>query len=241
MEKDELFTREAAGNRDFKFDGDTVRVFDDMVGRSVPFYHEIQRMTAEMAADFAQDDSQIWDLGCSTATTILELDRTVDAQVRFVGVDNSEEMLGRARQKLAGETLRHPVELRYGDLHGDLHLENASVVLMVLTLQFVRPLHRSRLLRSIYESLRPQGCLILVEKLTVADSLLNRLYIKHYYEMKRRNGYSDMEISQKREALENVLIPYRMEENRELLTSEGFRHCEEYFRWYNFAGMIAVK
>jgi tRNA (cmo5U34)-methyltransferase len=114
-------------------------------------------------------------------------------------------------------------------------------VVMLLTLQFIRPLYRGQLIRNIYHGLHDQGCLILVEKITLEDSLLNRLFIQHYYDMKRRNGYSELEISRKRESLENVLIPYRSEENRTLLLSEGFRCCEEFFRWYNFAGLVAIK
>ncbi len=122
-----------------------------------------------------------------------------------------------------------------------LMVENASVVVMILTLQFVRPLYRERIINSIARGLKHAGCLILVEKLMFEESLFNRLFIKYYYEMKRRNGYSELEIAQKRTALENVLIPYRLEENRDLLLGQGFSQFEEFFRWYNFAGMIAVK
>jgi tRNA (cmo5U34)-methyltransferase len=240
-EQDRIFTEPAPLVKDFRFDAGTARVFDDMVSRSVPFYDEIQRMVTEIAAEFAVDGTNLYDLGCSTGTTLLELDRAVSPGVRFAGLDNSEEMLAKAREKLAGNLARRPFRLERADLHEGFTVENASVVLMILTLQFIRPLHRSRVIRSIARGLNPQGCLIVVEKLTVSDSLLNRLFIKFYYDMKRRNGYSDMEIAQKREALENVLIPYRMEENRELLLSEGFRSCEEFFRWYNFSGMVAVK
>jgi tRNA (cmo5U34)-methyltransferase len=241
MERDEIFAHERGMVEDFRFDSNTAGVFDDMVSRSVPFYQEIQRMVAELAADFAVDGTNLYDLGCSTATTLLELDPVVGEGVRFVGLDNSEEMLAKGRSKLAERGLRRPYELRCADLHEDLGLENASVVLLILTLQFVRPLHRSRLIHSIARALNKQGALIVVEKVTTSDTLINRLFIKHYYDMKRRNGYSEMEISQKREALENVLIPYHMEENRHLLLSEGFRACEEFFRWYNFAGFVAVK
>ncbi len=112
---------------------------------------------------------------------------------------------------------------------------------MVLTLQFVRPLYRERLIRSIYDGLTENGCLILVEKVLGENSTFNRLFIKHYYEMKRRNGYSELEIAQKREALENVLIPYRLEENKELLRRAGFRHVDVFFKWYNFCAIIAMK
>jgi len=120
-------------------------------------------------------------------------------------------------------------------------MANASVVLLVLTLQFVRPLYRDKLVRRIADAVPENGALILVEKLTSSHTLLNRLFIKYYYDYKKRNGYSEVEIAQKREALENVLIPYRPEENAEMLMEAGFRHCEEFFRWYNFCGIVAVK
>jgi tRNA (cmo5U34)-methyltransferase len=120
-------------------------------------------------------------------------------------------------------------------------VENASVVLLVLTLQFVRPLYRERIIKSIYDGMADNGCLIIVEKVLGENSTFNRLFIKHYYEMKMRNGYSELEISQKREALENVLVPYRLEENKELLRGAGFKHVDVFFKWYNFCGIIAMK
>jgi tRNA (cmo5U34)-methyltransferase len=200
-------------------------------------------MIAELSAEFAQPDTTVVDLGCSTGTSILRLGAAIprDISVRFVGIDSSPEMLEKARQKLASSGFDREVELRLGDLNQGVEIENASVVLLVLTLQFVRPLHREWLVRSIYEGLAPRGGLILVEKILGESSTLNRLYIKNYYEMKRRNGYSDLEIAQKREALENVLIPYRLEENRELLKRVGFPQSDVFFQWYNFCAMVAVK
>ena len=150
-------------------------------------------------------------------------------------------MLSKTRQKLEDRKMARAFDLVNADLNQGPLIENASVAVMILTLQFVRPMHRERVIRKVYEQLNDNGCLILVEKITVEDSLLNRLFIKHYYEMKRRNGYSTTEITLKREALENVLIPYRYEENRDLLLQTGFRSVEEFFRWYNFSGVIAVK
>ncbi len=225
----------------FKFGAETVRVFDDMVSRSVPYYEEMQRMTAELAGDFAQPDTRLYDLGCSTATTLAMLHYTVDPSVQFVGVDNSPEMLQKAREKLDGLGIDRPVGLQLSDIEKMPPLHDASVVVMNLTLQFVRPLHRERLVKQIYDGMLDRGAFILIEKLTVSDGDLNRLFINHYYDLKRRNGYSELEISQKREALENVLIPYRLEENVELLKGAGFRSVEMFFRWYNFCGLIAVK
>jgi tRNA (cmo5U34)-methyltransferase len=113
--------------------------------------------------------------------------------------------------------------------------------MMLLTLQFVRPLVRNRLVESIQRGMTDNGCLILVEKVLGENSTFNRLFIKHYYEMKMRNGYSELEIAQKREALENVLVPYRLEENKAMLNEAGFRHVDVFFKWYNFCGIIAIK
>lgn len=240
---DRLFATHRERVDDFDFGGDTAVVFDDMLERSVPYYAEIQRMVAELAADFAVDGTAVYDLGCSTCTSFLRIAEVLppDCAVRFVGIDSSPEMLEIARTKLDEAGFERPYELRRGDLDDGVEVADASVALLVLTLQFVRPLHRERLIRRIYEGLNEQGCLILVEKVLGEHSTFNRLFIKHYYELKRRNGYSELEIAQKREALENVLVPYRLEENKKLLAGQGFRHLDVFFKWYNFCGLLAMK
>ena len=238
--RDEVF-RDQRQINDFAFGSEVATVFDDMLSRSVPFYAEMQRMTGELCRDFAQEGSSVYDLGCSTGTTLLHLDRLLPPDVRFVGVDNSEPMLDKCRAKLVENGMTRPFDLQYADLNSNVHIENASIVLMVLTLQFIRPLNRDRLLHEIFAGLRENGCVILVEKVLGEDSLFNRLFIKYYYDFKRRNGYSELEISQKREALENVLIPYKLLENRELLLRAGFRYVDVFFKWYNFCGIVAIK
>ena len=240
--KDKVFAFNDKPVTDFAFDKTVAGVFDDMVSRSVPFYDEMQRMSAELAADFAMDGTNVYDIGCSTGTTLIAFDPLIKAKnVTLHGLDNSHDMLKRANEKLSGSDLQHPYELAYCDLNKGLQIENASVVSFILTLQFVRPLYRERVVKQIYEGLNPGGAFIIIEKLTSEDSIFNRLFIQHYYEFKRRNGYSEMEISNKREALENVLIPYRMDENFELLRGAGFEKIEVFFRWYNFCGIIAKK
>ncbi|NDY42420.1 carboxy-S-adenosyl-L-methionine synthase CmoA [Dissulfurirhabdus thermomarina] len=226
---------------DFDFGTNVAEVFDDMLDRSVPFYAEIQRMIGEMSADFAVPGTNLYDLGCSTGNTFLQIDRVVSPEVTFVGVDSSQAMLDRAREKLERAGVTRPCRLVQGDLNKGVEVENASVVILNLTLQFVRPLYRNRLMRSVADGILPNGCLILVEKVLSPDSTINRLFIKYYHEMKRRNGYSELEIAQKREALENVLIPYHYVENRELLLESGFRQVDNFFRWYNFCGILAIK
>lgn len=236
---DTIFTDTTRPVADFAFNETTASVFEDMLERSVPFYGAMQRMLVELAGDFAVDGSAVFDIGCSTGTTLQLLDALPQA-VTLTGLDNSPAMLARAETALRGH-LTHPFALHCADLNEGLAVRNASVVVLSLTLQFVRPIHRERLLREICDGINPDGCLLLIEKLVAKESLLNRLYIQHYYEFKAANGYSELEIARKREALENVLIPYRMEENEEMLHRAGFRAVDVFFKWYNFCGIIAVK
>jgi tRNA (cmo5U34)-methyltransferase len=239
-DKDVLYQDEKSPH-DFNFGTSTVNVFDDMVQRSVPFYEEIQRMACELAADFAVPGTRLYDIGCSTGTTLLALHPLIDTSVEFVGIDNSDAMLDKARAKLQKVGAERKLELINLDLNRGIAVENASVFITLLTMQFVRPLYREGTLRRIFQALPDNGCLIMVEKVTGPYSTLNRLFIEHYYDYKRRSGYTNLEISQKRDALENILIPYHVQENRELLHKVGFTQLEEFFRWYNFCGMIAVK
>ena len=241
LPRDEVFKAQMNAIADFKFGKNVASVFDDMLVRSVPFYEETQRMIAEMAGDFVTKDSNVYDLGCSTGTTLLNLHPNVPPSAKFIGIDNSDEMLNRCRQKLAEHNFTRPHELVCADLNNGVEIHNASMVLMILTLQFIRPLHREKLIGTIQRGLNENGCLILAEKVLGEDSMFNRLFIKYYYDMKKQNGYSELEIAQKREALENVLVPYKLLENREMLLRAGFRYVEVFFKWYNFCGIIAVK
>ena len=239
--KDEVFKDEITKAFDFKFGEKVANVFDDMVNRSVPFYEEIQRMIGEIAADHTQKGGDIYDLGCSTGTTMIYMNGQVDPSVRFIGIDDSPEMLAKCQTKLEQVGFTRPFDLRVADLGSNVEINNASVVILCLTIQFVRPIHRERLLKKIVDGLKPGGVLILVEKILAEESNYNRDFIKYYYNMKRRHSYSEMEISQKREALENVLIPYKLSENILMLKEAGFGHCEVFFKWYNFSGIIAEK
>lgn len=239
--KDEVFKDEIRKASDFKFGEKVARVFDDMVNRSVPFYEEMQRMIGEIAADHAKEGTNVYDLGCSTGTTMIYMNEQVDPSIRFVGIDDSPDMLAKCRDKLNEAGFTRPFDLQGADLNNGVSIQNASVVILCLTLQFVRPVHREKLLKKITEGIVPGGVLILVEKILAEESSYNRDFIKYYYNMKRRHSYSDMEIAQKREALENVLIPYKLSENILLLKEAGFGHCEIFFKWYNFTGIIAEK
>jgi tRNA (cmo5U34)-methyltransferase len=227
--------------QDFEFDTQVSTAFDDMVQRSVPFYPELQRMTVELAQCFAKPGTSIVDIGCSTGETLSLLARALPDSLTLIGIDNSEPMLEEARKKLSGAgTLRRCI-LRNQDINEGLHEKNVALVTMNWTLQFVRPLQRDYVLKSIHDSLMPQGALIIMEKVLADHSLLSRLYISNYHDFKKRNGYSESEIAEKRERLENVLIPYRIDENIEILKRNGFTMVDTFFRWYNWAGFLAIK
>jgi tRNA (cmo5U34)-methyltransferase len=243
MARDVLFQEESA-TRDFVFDTKVVQVFDDMVGRSVPFYAELQRMLSDLALQFTPtQDGAICDLGCSTGTTIdlILSNPNCPPTAHAFGVDNAPAMIEQAREKLEPHVRANRVTLLTADLDGGLELPSVNVVLMNWTLQFVRPIHREALLRRIFASLRPGGALLLAEKVLVEDSMLNRMYIELYYRYKAKQGYTAEEIQRKRESLENVLVPYRVEENVELLKRCGFDAVDTCFRWFNWAAFVALK
>jgi len=245
--KDSIFASPLERISDFSFDEATADVFDDMLLRSVPIYEEIQRMVVDLVLTMVKDTSVVYDLGCSTGTTLLmlaaEMNRSAlsDRDVQLIGVDSSEAMVARARSKCEIVKPACSITWRVRDLNRGLEDCSADAFIMILTLQFVRPLYRERLIATIHERLKPGGCLILVEKVLANDSVFNRTYIEIYHEFKKRNGYSSLEISQKREALENVLVPYRISENEAMLKRNGFARTDMFLRWFNFAGFIAMK
>ncbi len=224
--------------KQFEFDEEVASVFDDMLNRSVPFYKEMQRLSINFACNFLEENDVVYDLGCSTASTLIELSKHCKHNLNLVGIDNSEAMLNRASKK--AKAFGVDINLINADLH-DVNYENAKLILSNYTLQFIRPLQREKLVKKIYDSLQEQGIFIFSEKVISSNSTLNKQSIDEYYEFKKTQGYSEFEIAQKREALENVLIPYTEEENKKMILDAGFAHCETIFKWVNFATFIAIK
>ena len=239
--RDTLFAHgEAIGP--FQFDRAVAAVFPDMIQRSVPGYQTILTGTGELAARFYQPGSNLYDLGCSLGAVSLTLRRALppDCNCRIIAVDNSEAMLERAREHIQAYRSSLPVELRHEDIL-DTPIENASVVVMNFTLQFIPPDRRLPLLQRIHDGLRPGGVLILAEKVHFTDPVLQQ-HVEHLHlQFKRANGYSELEISQKRAALENVLITDTLDTHLSRLRAVGFSHAGPWFQAYNFAALLAVK
>lgn len=224
--------------KQFEFDEEVAAVFDDMLQRSVPFYKESQKITQFFALKALQNGGVAYDLGCSTATTLIGISKKLDSKAKLIGLDNSEAMLEQARKKC--EAFNADVLLQYADIL-EYDYQEAELFISNYTLQFVRPLLREELIKKIASSLKKEGLFLFSEKVISHHSKLNKDLIECYYDYKKEQGYSEYEIVQKREALENVLIPYSEEENIRMVKNCGFSHCEVVFRWANFATFVATK
>jgi len=227
---------------DFTFDERVVAVFPDMIQRSVPGYGMIIANIGILAAKYAQPGSHCYDLGCSLgAVTLAMRQRIVQPDCDIIAVDNSPAMIERGRELLARDTASNvPVTMVCADLK-EVQVENASVVVLNFTLQFIPPEQRLEVVRSIYAGLRPGGILVLSEKIAFEDPAQQQVLMELHHDFKRANGYSDLEISQKRTALENVMIPETLNCHRERLQAAGFSASYLWFQCFNFASLVAIK
>ncbi len=234
--KDQIFNQPI--KKQFEFDADVAAVFDDMLQRSVPFYTEAMKLTSHFARTYLKEDGRLYDLGCSTASQLLDIERDLEHKASLIGIDNAAAMLEQAAKKI--DAFGSGIELIEGDILNHKY-ELADVMLSNYTLQFVRPPVRETLVKKIYKNLNEGGAFIFSEKVVTEDKVLNKALIDCYYDFKKEQGYSAYEIMQKREALENVLIPYTTEENIEMSKRCGFKECEVLFKWANFVTFIALK
>ncbi len=225
---------------DFVFDEKVAAVFEDMIHRSVPGYTTIIAMTASLAEKYSRPGTRIYDLGCSLGAASLAIRRRLRGRNQeIVAVDNSAPMLEDLRSRLAALG-GGPVECLLADVR-DCAIKNASVVILNFTLQFIPPADRGRLLRRVYEGMIPGGVLVLSEKIVVEDPLLDDLHIEMHHQFKRDMGYSKLEISRKRTALEKVLLPETTAAHRARLAAAGFESVEQWFQCFNFVSMVASK
>jgi tRNA (cmo5U34)-methyltransferase len=241
VQRDTLYDEPCQPVRPFVFDRPVAAVFDDMARRSIPFYGELIQRQAQMIPAFYQAQSRIYDLGCSTGNLGAALCRAMgETPFTMVSVDNSEAMLAvydaRRRKLPGGDRIR----LRQDDVSG-IAIENASVVVINFTLQFLPLAERDLLVDRVYRGLRPGGVLLFSEKIVHADDGFNALQQDFYHRFKRENGYSEMAIAQKREALEKVLIPETVGDHLKRVTGAGFRSMDIWLKWFNFCSWMCRK
>lgn len=239
--RDQLYAQPQQEVGDFRFDETVAAIFPDMINRSVPGYATVVSVIGVIAAEYARPGTRIYDLGCSLGAATLSMIRQVEiSDIEFIGIDNSQAMLDRCQEYLARDGHEGRVSLICSDLQ-DVPIENASVVVLNFTLQFVPREQRDEILRRIYEGLAPGGVLILSEKICFEDAGTDESMIKLHHDFKRLHGYSELEISQKRQALENVLLPESHQMHIDRLHKAGFSSVETWFQCLNFTSLLAHK
>lgn len=239
LTKDSLYSQPLGQISAFAFDDNVAHVFTDMISRSVPGYQTMIAAIGLLASRFAKPHSVCYDLGCSLGAASFAMRQNISVEnCKIIAVDNSQAMLSRFESVLTQE--KTPIELHCADIR-EIEIKNASIVVLNFTLQFLPVEDREKLLTKIYEGLLPNGALIISEKLAFEDARQHELQIDLHHEFKKAQGYSQLEISQKRTALENVLIPETFSTHQNRLKSVGFTSAELWFQYFNFASFIALK
>jgi tRNA (cmo5U34)-methyltransferase len=245
MNEDRIYIDEKLGEEPFRFDDSVASVFPDMLQRSIPGYSTSLEAIGSLASRYVRAGTNCYDLGCSLGAATLAIrqgNRAPDC--RIIAIDNAPAMIERCREVIAlddaSAEARTPVEVRLGDIE-EASIENASMVVLNYTLQFLRPERREALLRRVHRGLVPGGILLLSEKVVDEDLRMEELLVDLHHEHKRRNNYSALEISRKRAALENVLIPETVRAHRDRLARVGFESSAVWLRCFNFVSIVAIR
>ena len=234
---DRLYANAREQVSDFVFDADVASVFPDMIQRSVPGYAAIINMIGLLTRMHAVAGTNLYDLGCSLGASSLSMAQGLtQPDCTIIAIDDAPAMLARAREYTGNSP--HPIDFRVADIR-DLAMHNASMVVLNFTLQFLPREDRETLLRRIRQALVPGGILILSEKIAGDTEEADQVLVEMHHAFKRAQGYSDLEISQKRSALENVLLPETVEVHRRRLQEAGFARSDLWFQCFNFVSMVA--
>jgi len=236
MKEDKVFTQ--AIEKKFEFDEAVASVFDDMLSRSVPFYDEVRKLVIALILTEQEEGKKVLDLGSSTAKFLLDLHSKMDVKMQLKGLDNSQAMLDRAEQKC--QAFGAEIDLELADMLS-YEYGHEDIIVANYTLQFIRPMQRLELVKKLYNALNDDGMFIFSEKVVFTDKKLDKDLIDIYYAYKKEQGYSEYEIAQKREALENVLIPFTIEENIQMCKDAGFKNVDTIFQWSNFVTFVSKK
>ena len=241
-QQDTIYSKALPSVGDFRFDEHVVEVFPDMINRSVPGYATIIQTLPQLAERYSQNDTNVYDLGCSLGAATLALRKGCEKHHgnRIIAVDNSQPMIDRARLHLQGFKSDIPVTFNCQDVQ-QTPIENASIVVLNFTLQFVPKEDRDALIEKIYSGLNPGGVLLIAEKVAHPDQHVHETLVDLHHDFKRANGYSELEISQKRAAIENVMKIDTLDTHFGRFKHAGFAHAGVWLQCFNFAAMLAVK
>ena len=225
---------------DFTFDDDVADVFPDMIARSVPGYASVLSMTAELAQRYATPGSNVYDLGCSLGSSTILMRSKIPVDIPILAVDSSVAMVSRLRRLVNAKPELCHIRVIESDIR-DVAISNASFVVLNYTLQFIDPTERDDLVQEIFHGMVSGGALVLSEKIRFDDPHTQRVMVDLHHNFKRAHGYSELEIAQKRTALEKTLIPESIEGHCDRLRSAGFATVCPWFQCFNFASILAVK
>lgn len=238
--KDNIFAVPRAQLGDFRFDENVANVFPDMIKRSVPGYSNIVQTIGMLTEKYAKDNTNLYDLGCSLGACTLEMRNHAPSNCHVIGIDNSEAMVSRAQNIINAYKSDVKTSIELNDIT-KCDLSNASIIVLNFVLQFITPNERHSLVQKIYDALNPGGILVLSEKFKFEDKVIQNTMDELHLDFKRANGYSELEISQKRSSIENVLISDTVQEHKNRLSLAGFEHSEVWFQCLNFGSIIAIK
>ena len=240
MQKDKIYAQPKSPIADFRFDDDIANVFEDMVQRSVPGYNLLLQNIGVITKKYATPKTNLYDLGCSLGAGTFQLADHSPKDCIIIGIDNSEAMVKKCRANLKKIEHKQKIDIRLGNIESSA-MKNSSVVLMNWTLQFVEPNAREGLIEKIYGSLNEGGVLVLSEKISMHDQEQETIFFNLHERFKRENGYSLLEIDQKRKAIEQVLKTETEEEHLQRLKRRGFKNIYKFFQDFNFASFLAIK
>jgi tRNA (cmo5U34)-methyltransferase len=241
MSEDRIFASSCSGSRPFEFDEAVADVFPDMLQRSIPGYKASIRTIGTLARRFVRSDTLCFDLGCSLGAATLAMRHNISVPgCRIQAIDNSPAMVRRCEKIIAADDGPVPVDVIEGDVrHADL--ANASMIVMNYTLQFLDVADRNDMVAKICAGLNAGGIFVLSEKVVDSDRKVEKLLVDLHHDHKSRNAYSNTEISRKRAAIENVLIPEGLAMHKTRLSAAGFTHIGVWQRSFNFVSMVAIK
>ena len=236
--RDNLFNKQS-DIADFRFDQEVVKVFDDMVRRSVPGYDSMIQMIGLIARMYGQDNTNYYDLGSSTGAITLSIAlNNKSKNNQFFAIDNSKEMVEQCEKNLHNKV--DNLQAICDDIN-QVKINSASIVVLNLTLQFIDVNLRSNLIKKIYDGLESDGILIISEKIHFDDAVTQNQITKLHMDFKKENGYSELEIANKRQAIENVLITETKEQHLNRLRDCGFVETSCFFQCLNFVSFLSVK
>ncbi len=238
---DLIYSNPHAKVKDFTFDAQVVEVFPDMISRSVPGYSTIIETIGQLSQIYVQDNTNIYDLGCSLGAATLAMRKSISANsCKIIGVDNSAAMVERCQMHINAFKGKTPVNIIEGNIE-DIAIENASMIVLNFTLQFIDKNQRQDLINRIAQGLNKGGLLVISEKVSHDDTTTDNLLIDLHHHFKRTNGYSELEVAQKRTSLEKIMLTDSVEQHKERLKQAGFSHISPWFQCFNFISFVAIK